>query len=115
MSVDDRCWPIVFHYIADNLRKYHDDALLQQDVDEREKRTALHTDLTQYWATYQREEDSRDADLNCGLKGAVRITIPEDELGPASMQIFQVGSVGEAGAWRASMTGGTESSEWLIK
>lgn len=80
----------LFHYIADKLRKYHDDVQLQQDIDGRNKRAALHNDLTQYWATHQRVEDSRDADLKCGLKGAFRITIPEGELGPASMQIFQV-------------------------
>ncbi|XP_051280073.1 RIB43A-like with coiled-coils protein 1 [Dicentrarchus labrax] len=79
----------------DKLRKYHDDALLQQDIDEREKRAALHTDLTQFWATHQRVEDSRDADLKCGLKGAFRITIPEGELGPASMQVFQGEDIGE--------------------
>ncbi|XP_041802572.1 RIB43A-like with coiled-coils protein 1 [Chelmon rostratus] len=73
----------------DKLRKYHDDVLLQQDIDEREKRGAVQTDLTHYWATHQRVEDSRDADLKCGLKGAFRITIPEGELGPASMQVFQ--------------------------
>lgn len=87
MSIDH----IYFHFIADKLRKYHDEALLQQDIDGRQKRAALHTDLTQYWATDQCVEDSRDADLKCGLKGACRITIPEGELGPASMQIFQVG------------------------
>uniref|UniRef100_A0A3Q3K6D4 RIB43A-like with coiled-coils protein 1 n=1 Tax=Monopterus albus TaxID=43700 RepID=A0A3Q3K6D4_MONAL len=74
----------------DKLRNYHDNILLQQDIDEREKRAALHTDLTRYWATHQRMEDSRDADLSCGLQGAVRVTLPEGELGPASMQIFQV-------------------------
>lgn len=84
---------IDFHHIADKLRECHDEILLQQDIDEREKRAALHTDLTQYWATHQRVEDSRDADLKCGLKGAFRITIPEGELGPASMQIFAVGSL----------------------
>lgn len=73
------------------MRRIHDEALLQQDINEREKRAALHTDLTQYWATHQHVEDSRDADLNCGLKGAFSITVPEGELGPASMQIFQVG------------------------
>nr|XP_020471523.1 RIB43A-like with coiled-coils protein 1 [Monopterus albus] len=73
----------------DKLRNYHDNILLQQDIDEREKRAALHTDLTRYWATHQRMEDSRDADLSCGLQGAVRVTLPEGELGPASMQIFQ--------------------------
>lgn len=91
MSIDHSC--IYFHYTADKLREYHDEALLQQDIDESEKRAALDTDLIQYWATHQRVEDSRDADLKCGLKGAFRIPIPEGELGPASMQIFQVGSV----------------------
>nr|XP_033484620.1 RIB43A-like with coiled-coils protein 1 isoform X2 [Epinephelus lanceolatus] len=73
----------------DKLREHHDEILLQQDIDEREKRAALHTDLTQYWATQQRVEDSRDADLKYGLKGAFRFTIPEGELGSASMTIFQ--------------------------
>ncbi|KAM3618372.1 uncharacterized protein V6R79_019726 [Siganus canaliculatus] len=73
----------------DKLRKYHDDMLLQQEIDVKEKRTALRRDLTQYWATCQGAENSLDADLKCGLKGAFRITIPESELGPASMQIFQ--------------------------
>ncbi|XP_026224669.1 RIB43A-like with coiled-coils protein 1 [Anabas testudineus] len=78
----------------DKLRKYHDDLLLQQDIDEREKRAALHTDLTQYWVTHQRAQDSRDADLQDDLKGAVTITMPEAELGPASMQIFQGEGIG---------------------
>nr|XP_020489928.1 LOW QUALITY PROTEIN: RIB43A-like with coiled-coils protein 1 [Labrus bergylta] len=79
----------------DELRKIHDETLLKQEVDEKEKRAALHTDLTKYWANLQHVEDSRDADLKCGLKGAFRITIPEAELGPASMQIFQGEDVGE--------------------
>ncbi|XP_044066820.1 RIB43A-like with coiled-coils protein 1 isoform X1 [Siniperca chuatsi] len=87
----------------DKLRKYHDEALLQQDIDEREKQAALHSDLTQYWATHQRVEDSRDADLKCGLKGAFRITIPEGELGPASMQILQGEGIGEEQKSREQM------------
>ncbi|XP_070767276.1 RIB43A-like with coiled-coils protein 1 [Enoplosus armatus] len=87
----------------DKLRKYHDEALLQQDIDEREKRAALHSDLTQYWATQQRVEDSRDADLKCGLKGASRITVPEGELGPASMLIFQGEGIGEEQKRREQM------------
>ncbi|XP_068609938.1 RIB43A-like with coiled-coils protein 1 [Brachionichthys hirsutus] len=78
----------------DKLRKYHDDMLLQQDADESEKRAALLTDLTQYWAT-QEHDDSQDADIKCDLKGAFRISIPESELGPASMQIFQGEGIGE--------------------
>ncbi|XP_047439420.1 RIB43A-like with coiled-coils protein 1 [Mugil cephalus] len=73
----------------EKLRKFQDEALLLQDIGEKEKREALHVDLTQYWATHQRMEDSRDADLNCGLKGAFKITLPESELGPASMHVFQ--------------------------
>lgn len=75
------------------MRKYHDHLLQQQDADERERRAALYNDLTQHWATHQRAEDSCDADLKGNLKGAVTITIPEAEMGPASMQIFQVGSL----------------------
>lgn len=80
------------------MRRIHDEVLLQQDIDEREKRAALHADLTQYWATHQRL-DSLDADLTCGLKGAFSITTPESELGPASMQIFQVGCAWQADAY----------------
>ncbi|GAA6222789.1 RIB43A-like with coiled-coils protein 1 [Lates japonicus] len=87
----------------DKLRECHDEILLQQDIDEREKRAALHTDLTQYWATHQRVEDSRDADLKCGLKGAFRITIPEGELGPASMQIFEGEAIREEQMRREQM------------
>uniref|UniRef100_A0A3P8UIU2 RIB43A-like with coiled-coils protein 1 n=1 Tax=Cynoglossus semilaevis TaxID=244447 RepID=A0A3P8UIU2_CYNSE len=73
----------------DKLGEYHENLQLQQDTDERQKQEALHRDLVQYWATQQRMEDSRDADLKCGLKGASRITVQESELGPASMQVFQ--------------------------
>ncbi|XP_019114794.2 RIB43A-like with coiled-coils protein 1 [Larimichthys crocea] len=87
----------------DNLRKYHDDMLLLQDMNEKEKRAALHTDLTQYWATFQRVEDSRDADLKCGLKGAYRITDPKNKMGPASMQIFKGEDIGEEQKRREQM------------
>ncbi|XP_074537447.1 RIB43A-like with coiled-coils protein 1 [Halichoeres trimaculatus] len=79
----------------DKLRMCHDEALLQQEADEKERRAALHTDLTHYWSTHQCVQDSQDADLKCGLKGAFSITIPESELGPASMQIFQGEDVGQ--------------------
>lgn len=81
---------ILYYCILDTLRRYQDESLLQQDINEIEKRKAVHQDLTQYWATQQRVEDSDDADLKCGLKGAFKITVPEGELGPASMQIFEV-------------------------
>lgn len=80
----------VFHNILERLSKQHDDMLLQQESDEQTKRAALNTDLAQYWAIHQRAEDSRDADLKCVLKGAVSIAVPQGQLGPASMQIFQV-------------------------
>ncbi|XP_040048886.2 RIB43A-like with coiled-coils protein 1 [Gasterosteus aculeatus] len=79
----------------DQLREYHDKALIQRDIDEREKQAALHTGLTQYWATRQRAEDSSDVNLKSGLKGAFGVTIPEGELGPASMTIFQGEGIGE--------------------
>ncbi|XP_022597252.1 RIB43A-like with coiled-coils protein 1 [Seriola dumerili] len=91
------------HKAFDKLREYHDDILLQQDIDERERRAALHTDLAQYWTSQQRVEDSDDADLKCGLKGAFRITIPEGELGPASMQIFQGEGIREEQTRREQM------------
>ncbi|XP_040009017.1 RIB43A-like with coiled-coils protein 1 [Xiphias gladius] len=89
--------------VFDKLREYQNDVLIQEDIDEREKRAALHTDLAQYWATHQRVEDSRDADLKCGLKGPFRITIPEGELGPASMQIFQGEDIGKEQMRREQM------------
>ncbi|KAM9341913.1 RIB43A-like with coiled-coils protein 1 [Pholidichthys leucotaenia] len=73
----------------DMLRKYQDEALLQQDSDEKEKRNALDIGLREYWANDQQVEDSCDADLKCDLKGAFNTVVPERELGPASMQIFQ--------------------------
>lgn len=82
------------------MRQYHDDVILQQVTRERSERAVVHADLTQHWATHQRAEDSRDADLKCGLKGAVGISIPEGApLGPASMQVFQVTLA--AGRWFA--------------
>ena len=86
--------------------KCKDKALLQQDINEKEKRKSLHKDLVEYWATQQRVEDSCDADLKCGLKGAFEITIPEAELGPASMQIFRVSFLCEASALCALKTSG---------
>lgn len=70
--------------------KLHSFLMVQQDTDEKDRRAALHSDLAHYWATHQRVEDSSDADLKCGLKGAPWLSIPESELGVASMQIFEV-------------------------
>lgn len=52
----------ILWFISDSLRLSHDEALVQQDNDEKLQRADLHSDLTQYWTTYQRVEDSRDAD-----------------------------------------------------
>ncbi|KAF3860412.1 hypothetical protein F7725_000667 [Dissostichus mawsoni] len=87
----------------DKLREYHDEALLQQDIDEKEKQDTLQAELTQYWATHQRVEDSRDADLKCGLKGAFSSTTPEGKLGPASMTLFQGEDIGEEQRRREQM------------
>ncbi|KAM9829296.1 RIB43A-like with coiled-coils protein 1 [Syngnathus typhle] len=87
----------------DTLRLQHDEVLLQRDRQERKVREALHAGLTQFWNIQQRVEDSSDADLKCGLKGAVTITVPEAELGPSSMQIFQGEDVGEAQRKREQM------------
>ncbi|XP_056154960.1 RIB43A-like with coiled-coils protein 1 [Lampris incognitus] len=85
----------------DNMRMSHDKTLLQQEKDEMERRATLDRDLTQYWGIHQRVEDSRDADLKCDLKRAIRLTIPEAELGPASMHFFQGEGVGEEQKKRA--------------
>ncbi|XP_077369134.1 RIB43A-like with coiled-coils protein 1 [Festucalex cinctus] len=87
----------------DRLRRKHDEVLLQRDIEERKVREALHAGLTQYWNIQQRVEDSRDADLKCGLREAFRITVPEAELGPSSMQIFQGEDIGWAQQKREQM------------
>ncbi|KAM4609647.1 RIB43A-like with coiled-coils protein 1 [Polymixia lowei] len=87
----------------DELRGLHDEALFRQERDEEEKRAALCSDLSQYWATHQRVEDSSDADLKCNLKGALRLSIPESELGPASMQVFQGEDIEEKQKRRTQM------------
>ncbi|XP_015233395.1 PREDICTED: RIB43A-like with coiled-coils protein 1 [Cyprinodon variegatus] len=75
----------------DAMRRRQDEELIQQDSNEKEKRKAMHRDLTQHWASQQQAEHCRDDDL----KGAFNITIPESELGPASMQTFKGEGVGE--------------------
>ncbi|XP_061630870.1 RIB43A-like with coiled-coils protein 1 [Phyllopteryx taeniolatus] len=87
----------------DQMRLKHHEALLQRDIEERKVREALHAGLTEYWSIQQRVEDSRDADLKCGMRGAFRINVPEAELGPASMQIFQGEDIGEAQRRREQM------------
>uniref|UniRef100_A0A3B4BL63 RIB43A-like with coiled-coils protein 1 n=1 Tax=Periophthalmus magnuspinnatus TaxID=409849 RepID=A0A3B4BL63_9GOBI len=76
----------------DFLRLNHDEALMQQDNNEKQRRADLHTGelATKFWCTYQRAEDSRDADLNNDQMRALTLSVPESELGPASMQIFEV-------------------------
>ncbi|XP_024149863.1 RIB43A-like with coiled-coils protein 1 [Oryzias melastigma] len=72
----------------ETLIKSQDEALLQQDINEKEKRQALQKDLTHYWATKQKL-NTQDGGWKNGLQGAFDITIPEAKLGPASMQKFQ--------------------------
>lgn len=98
-----------FYCISDTLRKYQDASFVQQDINVKEKRKTEHQELTKYWASQQRVEDSRDADLKCGLKGAFQITIAEGDLGPASMQIFQVSIY-----CVLQKNNGLHSNEWLI-
>ncbi|XP_061684878.1 RIB43A-like with coiled-coils protein 1 isoform X2 [Syngnathoides biaculeatus] len=85
------------------MRLEHDEALLRQDIEERKVREALHAALAQYWRIQQCAEDSHDADLKCGLRGAFEINVPEAELGPASMQIFQGEDIGVAQRRREQM------------
>lgn len=76
------------------MRQHHDAVVLRQVARETSERAAVQTNLTHHWAAHQRVEDSRDADLKCSRKGAVGISATEDgPLGPASMQVFQVGDV----------------------
>ncbi|KAK7916202.1 hypothetical protein WMY93_011963 [Mugilogobius chulae] len=71
------------------LGQQQDEVLVQQDNNEKQKRTDLQSDLTKFWSTHQRLEDSHSADLNSHLMGASTLSVPESELGPASMQIFE--------------------------
>ncbi|XP_072306076.1 RIB43A-like with coiled-coils protein 1 [Eucyclogobius newberryi] len=73
----------------DFLRLNQDEALVQQDNNEKQRHADLQSDLTKFWSTFQRVEDSRDVGPHSDLKGAVTLSVPESELGPASMQIFE--------------------------
>ncbi|RVE70522.1 hypothetical protein OJAV_G00065250 [Oryzias javanicus] len=72
----------------ESLIKSQDEALLQQDLNEKEKRRGLQKDLSHYWATQQRL-DTQDGGWKNFQQGAFDITVPEAKLGPASMQKFQ--------------------------
>lgn len=78
--------------VTDALRTTNDRILGQSQQEEEERRRELLRELVEYRATHQRPEDSRDADLTCDRQGALafNLSIPESELGPASMQIFKV-------------------------
>ncbi|KAI5095591.1 RIB43A-like with coiled-coils protein 1, partial [Silurus meridionalis] len=54
---------------------------MEQQIEEEKRRKELEQELVQYWAMYQRSEDSRDADLNSKHQGG--------SLGPTSMPGFQ--------------------------
>ncbi|XP_027879885.1 RIB43A-like with coiled-coils protein 1 [Xiphophorus couchianus] len=69
----------------DNLKRYQDEAVLLQDSNEKEKRKALQKDLTQFWDSQQQMKISHDVEV----KGTYNLTVPETELGPSSMYVFQ--------------------------
>ncbi|XP_005801475.1 RIB43A-like with coiled-coils protein 1 [Xiphophorus maculatus] len=69
----------------DNLKRYQDEVVLLQDSNEKEKRKALQKDLTQFWDSQQQMKISHDVEV----KGTYNLTVPETELGPSSMYVFQ--------------------------
>ena len=83
---------VLFLRFADALRVTNDQMLEQSQREEEESRRELRRDLLRYRDTYQRTEDSRDADLACNRQGALELnlSIPESQLGPASMTVFKV-------------------------
>ncbi|KAG7323690.1 hypothetical protein KOW79_013392 [Hemibagrus wyckioides] len=67
-----------------------DQKLMEQEREEEERRKELSQELVQYWAMYQRSEDSRDADINYNQQGGSSVSlVNQNSLGPASMQVFQ--------------------------
>lgn len=88
--LSDEHWSVI--YVKDALRAANDRMLEQSQREEEERRQQLLQELVGYRATYQRPEDSRDADLTYDRQGALafNLSIPESELGPASMQVFKV-------------------------
>ncbi|KAM9785537.1 LOW QUALITY PROTEIN: RIB43A-like with coiled-coils protein 1 [Neosynchiropus ocellatus] len=71
----------------EKLGRDQENVLLQKVLANKQMRADVHADLAHYWATHQRREESTDADLKC-RQNLDFITIPEDQLGPSSMQIF---------------------------
>ncbi|KAK3519127.1 hypothetical protein QTP70_018854 [Hemibagrus guttatus] len=68
-----------------------DQKLMEQEREEEERRKELGQELVQYWAMYQRSEDSRDADINYNQQGGSSVSlVNQNSLGPASMQVFQL-------------------------
>uniref|UniRef100_A0A3B3YFT9 RIB43A-like with coiled-coils protein 1 n=1 Tax=Poecilia mexicana TaxID=48701 RepID=A0A3B3YFT9_9TELE len=68
-----------------SLQRRQDEMLLLQDSNEKEKRKALQKDLNQFWDLQQQMKISHDVEV----KGQYNLTIPESELGPSSMHIFE--------------------------
>ncbi|XP_028307849.1 RIB43A-like with coiled-coils protein 1 [Gouania willdenowi] len=87
----------------DNLRNYNDKVLLLQETNEKEKQEAIHADLVQFWTTNQRKNDSINAHLNSNPKGPYNLTIPESQLGPSSMHLFQGEGIGDEQKRREQM------------
>ncbi|KAJ8397002.1 hypothetical protein AAFF_G00010560 [Aldrovandia affinis] len=77
----------------ESLRAIHDVLVKQQCEDEERRSAALSRELVQFRATHQRAQDSRDADLNFNQQvGSTHSpSASEEDLGPASMQVFQGG------------------------
>ncbi|XP_062871798.1 RIB43A-like with coiled-coils protein 1 [Trichomycterus rosablanca] len=89
-----------------------DQMLLREQKEVEEKRRELAQELVKFRALYQRDEDSRDADLNYKFQGAANASVNNSEmLGPASMQIFQGEGVGEDERKRAQM----EQNEKMLR
>ncbi|XP_030625557.1 RIB43A-like with coiled-coils protein 1 [Chanos chanos] len=80
-----------------------DEVLRKRQTEEEERRTELSRDLVHFWATEQRAEDSRDADLTFNHQGAVKLSHPKSEMGPACMQVFAGEGIGEREKKRAQM------------
>uniref|UniRef100_A0AAY5JW57 RIB43A-like with coiled-coils protein 1 n=1 Tax=Esox lucius TaxID=8010 RepID=A0AAY5JW57_ESOLU len=89
----------------DLLRVNQDQVLMQQLHEEEERKSESNRDLIHYRAIRQRAEDTRDADLNFDRQRArgLSIPVPNSELGPASMQVFQGEGLGDKEKRRAQM------------
>ncbi|KAI1892340.1 hypothetical protein AGOR_G00132350 [Albula goreensis] len=81
----------------ESLQNMHSALLRRQFQEEERRRVELERELVQFRATYQRAEDSRDADINFKQMKSLGFSPPDlvQDLGPASMQVFQGGDAME--------------------